>query len=200
MCSQWDHGTIKMRYCLSKLMACNYRGLCHITYLRCSTWPKIDLHLNVIICTHWLASVENIHISFHFIETDLNYATCLFSWKFLRALLHSLTMVKVVILLLCNIVWCTVNHIYWWYIVMGSFSHSLQTGPSRAIDNHEDSNIMRAVIQNLYLKAHLHNSRHWSTLSLDKNVDCQCDHIRVDKLFNKITCIRGELIGALENR
>ncbi len=62
----------------------------------CSTWPEIDLYLNLIICTRWSGGIENIHVSFQLIETIFNCGTCLFCQKFLHRLLHSLMQVKVV--------------------------------------------------------------------------------------------------------
>ncbi len=124
-------------------------GLC--IFLQCSTWTKIGLHLNLIICTCWSCSTENIHVIFHLIET-IWIVKRLFRWKFLHKFLHLLTSVKVVVPLLHNIIWSMIqwitftNNLYWWdHLCMGC---SLT---SKSYRHRKDKNVMKIVVQNSYL-------------------------------------------------
>ncbi len=127
-------------------------GVSHCIRLRCSTWPKIDLHLNVIICTRWSGSIENIHIGFHLIEKFWIVKHVYFaeiSAQFVALINegkrhHSVT-------LQYNLAHGIVNHIYQQYVVMGSFAHKLPSGHPRAMDIQQHTNITRIAIENPYL-------------------------------------------------
>ncbi len=88
-------------------------------------WTKIGLHLNLIICKPWSGSIENIHVSSHLIEIILNSDTCLFHWKFLCKLLHSLTSVKVILSLFVNSVWRALGILEMLYVRSGFVGYTL---------------------------------------------------------------------------
>ncbi len=79
-------------------------------------FSRVGSHLII----YWSGSIKNIHLCFHLIETILNCEARLFRRKFQPNFLHSLTKIKVVLLL--NLQHGTVNHIYQWYVVTEWFT------------------------------------------------------------------------------